>query len=59
LPSVPNLRLLLVREKYAATILHFDHSIFPKRLECCIDRLKPPVKVAICILAQVRGKSRM
>jgi hypothetical protein len=46
LPAIPNLRLLLIREKYAATILHGAHSIFPKRVKCCVDPLKPPPKAA-------------
>jgi len=40
LPSVLNLRLLLARKKYAATILHFDQSIFGQKLKCCVDPLK-------------------
>lgn len=40
LPAIPNIRLLVVREGYAATILHMAYSIFPKRIEYCVDRMK-------------------
>jgi integrase len=42
--GVPHLRLLTICVKCTLTILHDLHSIFPKRLKCCSDPLKPPRK---------------
>ena len=44
LPTLPNLRLLFVGEKYTATILHASHSIFQNRSKWCGDRLNRQAK---------------
>jgi hypothetical protein len=45
--GIPHLRLLRLCIKRSLPILHDLHSIFPKRLKCCVDRLKSPDKDAI------------
>ena len=40
--GIPRLRLLRICIKRSLPILHDKHSIFPKRLKCCVDPLKPP-----------------
>jgi hypothetical protein len=53
LPAIPNLRPLLLREKYAATVLHGSHSFYTLRMKCCGDPLNPPWWTLWCGLRRV------
>jgi hypothetical protein len=47
LPTIPDLSPLSGRVVNATTVFHDQHSIFLKRLECCVDRLRPPPIAAV------------
>ena len=44
LPTIPNLGLLLIREKHPEAIGHGLRSIFVQRSKCCVDQLNTPDK---------------